>query len=60
MKLLRAYFGIGTASGMPVASLIWVIAVYGTFVVALLCVAITNRLHVDENEKEQATQPDGA
>jgi uncharacterized protein (TIGR00645 family) len=55
VKLLRAYFGIGTPNGMPVASLLWVIAVYATFVVALVCVAITNRLHVDEEDKAAAT-----
>lgn len=46
VKLLRAYFGLGTPEGLEGHDLMWLVITYGAFVFALLCVAITNKLHV--------------
>ena len=44
VKMLRAYFGMGSPGAMQPKDLIWLIAIYGVFIIALLCVAITNKL----------------
>lgn len=44
VKLLRAYFSVGSPDALSHADLGWIIAIYAVFVVALVCVAITNKL----------------
>jgi len=44
VKLLRAYFSVGSPDALSYADLQWLIAIYAVFVVALVCVAITNKL----------------
>ena len=44
VKLLRAYFGIGSPGAMDRESLITLTGIYITFVLALVCVAITHKL----------------
>lgn len=45
VKLLRAYFSLGSPDAMAPGDLQWLVIIYGTFVVALVCVAVTNKLH---------------
>ncbi len=45
VKILRAYFSLGTQSAMPPSSLLWLVIIYGVFIVALVCVAVTDALH---------------
>jgi uncharacterized protein (TIGR00645 family) len=52
VKLLRAYFSIGSVDALTYEDLKWLIVVYSVFVVALLCVAVTNRLHESEKAKD--------
>jgi len=47
VKLLRSYFALGTAGSMAPKDLVWLVGIYTTFVFALICVAITNKLHGD-------------
>jgi uncharacterized protein (TIGR00645 family) len=44
VKMLRAYFSLGGSDALPPNSLLWLVVIYGVFVVALLCVAVTNKL----------------
>lgn len=44
VKMLRAYFSVGSPDGMSKGDLQWLAIIYATFIFALMCVAVTNRL----------------
>jgi len=45
VKMLRAYFSLGSQDALSSSSLLWLVIIYGVFIVALVCVAITDNLH---------------
>jgi len=44
VKLLKAYFSMGSSEAMKSGDMLWLVVIYGIFVAALVCVAITNKL----------------
>jgi len=44
VKLLKSYFGLGTKGAIDHGDLMWLVFVYGIFITALICIAITNKL----------------
>ncbi|TAL04103.1 MAG: TIGR00645 family protein, partial [Rhodospirillaceae bacterium] len=44
VRMLRAFFSLGSPDSLGAKDLIWLVSIYGAFVIALLCVAVTNKL----------------